>query len=63
MAFALLLACCVNVPEKITPVDHFNMKRYPGKWYEIARFDHALDVGSHRSALIIACRPMEVCWL
>lgn len=45
MAFVLLLAGCVNVPENITPVDHFNIKRYLGKWYEIARLDHSFERG------------------
>lgn len=45
MAFVLLLAGCVNVPENITPVDRFNIERYLGKWYEIARLDHSFERG------------------
>ena len=41
----LLLAGCVNVPENITPVDNFNVERYLGKWYEIARLDHSFERG------------------
>ena len=41
----LLLAGCVNVPENITPVDNFNIERYLGKWYEIARLDHSFERG------------------
>ncbi len=45
MAFVLLLAGCVSVPENITPVDNFNIERYLGKWYEIARLDHSFEKG------------------
>jgi len=45
MAFGLLLSGCVNVPENITPVDNFNIERYLGKWYEIARLDHSFERG------------------
>jgi apolipoprotein D and lipocalin family protein len=45
IAFVLLLAGCVNVPENITPVDNFNIERYLGKWYEIARLDHSFERG------------------
>jgi starvation-inducible outer membrane lipoprotein len=31
MAFVLLLAGCVNVPENITPFDNFKIERYLGK--------------------------------
>ena len=43
--FALLLSGCVNMPENITPVDDFNIERYLGKWYEIARLDHSFERG------------------
>lgn len=44
-AFVLLLAGCVSVPENITPVDNFQIARYMGKWYEIARLDHSFERG------------------
>lgn len=54
---ALLLACifaltaCTGVPEKVTPVSDFELDRYLGKWYEIARLDHSFERGlSHISA-------------
>jgi len=43
--FVLLLAGCVKVPGNITPVDNFNIERYLGKWYEIARLDHPFERG------------------
>jgi apolipoprotein D and lipocalin family protein len=33
------------VPQGITPVDHFELDRYLGKWYEIARLDHSFERG------------------
>jgi apolipoprotein D and lipocalin family protein len=45
MAFVLLLGGCVSMPENITPVDNFNIERYLGKWYEIARLDHSFERG------------------
>lgn len=43
MVLVLLLAGCVSVPENITPVDNFNISKYLGKWYEIARLDHSFE--------------------
>ncbi len=42
---ALLLAACTSVPDGITPVSHFELDRYLGKWYEIARLDHSFERG------------------
>ena len=33
------------MPENITPVDNFNVDRYLGTWYEIARLDHRFERG------------------
>jgi apolipoprotein D and lipocalin family protein len=47
----LLLAGCVGVPEGIDPVASFQLERYLGRWYEIARLDHSFERGlSHVSA-------------
>jgi apolipoprotein D and lipocalin family protein len=40
-----LLAGCVGVPDGITPVSGFQVERYLGKWYEIARLDHSFERG------------------
>ncbi len=45
IALVLFIAGCVSVPENITPVEHFNIERYLGKWYEIARLDHSFERG------------------
>jgi apolipoprotein D and lipocalin family protein len=41
----LLLAGCTGVPKNITPVKNFNLERYLGRWYEIARLDHSFERG------------------
>ncbi|MBN2132779.1 MAG: lipocalin family protein [Sedimentisphaerales bacterium] len=40
-----LLAGCVSVPDGIEPVRDFDVQRYLGTWYEIARLDHSFERG------------------
>lgn len=40
-----LIVACTGLPNKVTPVDDFEVKRYLGKWYEIARLDHSFERG------------------
>lgn len=42
---SVTLAACVGVPEGIQPVTPFELDRYLGKWYEIARLDHSFERG------------------
>lgn len=42
---ALVLSACTGVPEQVTPVEGFEVQRYLGKWYEIARLDHSFERG------------------
>ena len=41
----LSLTGCLGMPEKVTPVQSFELNRYLGKWYEIARLDHSFERG------------------
>ena len=41
----LFLAGCVGIPEGIEPVRGFEVNRYLGKWYEVARLDHSFERG------------------
>lgn len=41
----LLLTGCLGMPEGVTPVKDFEINRYLGKWYEIARLDHSFERG------------------
>ena len=36
---------CTGVPTNVSPVQDFELPRYLGKWYEIARFDHSFEEG------------------
>ncbi len=40
-----LLQACSGLPENIKPVDNFDLERYLGTWYEIARLDHSFERG------------------
>lgn len=44
-ACLMLLSACVGLPENVTPVQNFELQRYLGKWYEIARLDHSFERG------------------
>jgi len=41
----LALTGCLGMPEGVTPVKDFELNRYLGKWYEIARLDHSFERG------------------
>lgn len=44
IALASLLVSCSNVkPEKAEPVTNFEVNKYLGTWYEIARFDFKFE--------------------
>jgi len=40
-----LVTGCIGVPENVKPVDNFDMRKYLGKWHEIARLDHSFERG------------------
>ena len=40
-----VLAGCTGVPEGVETVDGFELDRYLGTWYEIARLDHRFERG------------------
>jgi apolipoprotein D and lipocalin family protein len=41
----LATAGCIGMPENVTPVKGFELQRYLGHWYEIARLDHSFERG------------------
>ena len=48
LALTVLLgavACSTTPPAGMTPVAPFEIARYAGKWYEIARLDHSFERG------------------
>jgi apolipoprotein D and lipocalin family protein len=45
LLISMSLAGCSQIPEYIKPVDGFELNRYLGTWYEIARLDHSFERG------------------
>ena len=41
----LFFTGCTGIPESVEPVKNFELDRYLGKWYEIARLDHSFERG------------------
>ena len=41
----LLLTACTGMADGIRPVTGFQLDRYLGTWYEIARLDHSFERG------------------
>ena len=41
----LLLVSCSGVPKNVEPIKSFELSRYLGTWYEIARLDHRFERG------------------
>jgi apolipoprotein D and lipocalin family protein len=42
---AALLSGCTGIPNGVTAIDDFEINRYLGSWYEIARLDHRFERG------------------
>ncbi|WP_333004982.1 lipocalin family protein [Vibrio coralliilyticus] len=41
----LFISGCLGMPSEVKPVQDFDIDRYTGKWYEIARLDHSFEKG------------------
>jgi apolipoprotein D and lipocalin family protein len=39
----LFISGCVGIPKNVSPISNFNLEKYLGKWYEIARLDHSFE--------------------
>jgi apolipoprotein D and lipocalin family protein len=51
LSISFLLASCTGMPDNIKPVEQFELQRYLGTWYEVARLDHSFERGlSHVTA-------------
>ncbi len=40
-----MVSACTGVPDGVRPVEDFEIDRYKGKWFEIARMDHSFERG------------------
>ncbi len=56
LIFVLFLVGCVGIPSNVKPVDNFQLERYLGKWYEIARLDHSFERGLTRVSAVYTLR-------
>ncbi len=45
LATTFCLSGCLGMPKSVTPVNEFELNRYLGRWYEIARLDHSFERG------------------
>lgn len=43
LASLLQLPGCTSLPDKVTPVQDFQLSRYLGTWHEVARLDHSFE--------------------
>jgi len=41
----MFLSACAGIPDGASPVTGFDINRYLGRWYEIARLDHSFERG------------------
>jgi apolipoprotein D and lipocalin family protein len=52
-----VIAGCVGVPEGIEPVTGFQVERYMGRWYEVARLDHSFERGMEQVTATYELQP------
>jgi apolipoprotein D and lipocalin family protein len=45
LPLSIVFAGCASAPSGIQPVQNFEINRYLGTWYEIARLDHSFERG------------------
>lgn len=51
------LAGCVHAPDGIEPVRNFDVQRYMGTWYEVARLDHGFERGMDKVTATYSLQP------
>lgn len=57
LSVAMLLSACAGIPDGVQPVTGFEVQRYLGKWYEIARLDHPFERGLEQVSAEYSLRP------
>lgn len=57
LGIATLLIGCSGIPSGVTVVQDFELDRYLGQWYEIARLDHSFERGLSHVTAEYAKRP------
>lgn len=56
-AAVMAAGCAVSVPQNIQPVRNFDVNKYAGTWYEIARIDQRFQKGLINSSAQYAVNP------
>lgn len=54
--FSFFMTSCTGIPADVKPVDHFNLEKYLGTWYEIARLDHPFERGLTQVTAVYSLR-------
>ena len=44
----VVLTACTGIPAGVEPIQEFDLNKYLGEWYEIARLDHRFERGLDR---------------
>ena len=57
IAAALFLSACTGMPAGVAPVKDFELNRYLGKWYEVARLDHSFEKGLEQVSAEYSLNP------
>lgn len=52
-----LFSGCVGIPKDLRPVQGFEVQRYLGQWYEVARLDHSFERGLSNVTATYTLRP------
>jgi apolipoprotein D and lipocalin family protein len=45
LLLSVALGGCLGIPDNVKPVQNFELARYLGTWYEVARMDHSFERG------------------
>ena len=53
----MLNGCTTGKPNNVEPVTNFNVDRYLGQWYEIARLDHSFERGLDQVTATYSLNP------
>ncbi len=48
---------CLDIPDGVSAIQDFELDRYLGKWYEIARLDHSFERGLENVTAEYALKP------
>ena len=52
-----ILSGCTGIPEGVKAIDGFEINRYLGTWYEVARLDHRFESGLTKISATYSLRP------